>query len=1501
MIYLPALRRLPRRAAVRLIALATLVGLPSAAQAQLAWNAFNETTSAPAVSNADGSVTVTVPAGARTTLYATNFVPVDFSAPTAAQVYVTANFKVSGGLSSISGGTRAIGFGLYNNNGTNTGATFADDAGYFTWLNGRTTGSIIELRRRNGDGTSPSLLNPTGSAFNSLGTGTSVQTAGTLSDSGNYALQLHLVRSASGVSLGTSSSTTTAAGVWLSGDGGLSQTAYTNPDNPPAATVFNEVGFMFLNTTAAPAVLTLSLTGLTAVNPPSIVTQPQALSVNPGQTGILFVTASGTAPLTYQWSKAGTPIAGATGSTLSLSNVQSADAAAYTVAITNAYGSVTSNAANVTVTASPIAPVFTTQPSVVTVAAGTSASFTVTTYGSAPLTYQWQKNGAAIAGATSATFTIASPQPGDAASYTVVVQNGAGSVTSSAAVLTVNTAPAITSQPAGSTLAIGQAASFAVTATGTPAPTYQWLKNGVNITGATSSTYNIAAVAGTDAGVYTVRIVNSVGAVTSSAAPLIIPSTMTTTGFSPSPGATGVNPDTPLKVTFDRVPAVGNTGRIRIYRASDNAAVDTLDFGSGPQTRTVGTNSVQFYFFPILVTGNTATIYPHAGVLAYGQSYYVTIDAGVIQDSTGASFTGIANTGTWTFATKSSGPAANAAAVTVSADGSADFTTVQGAIDFVPINNTQRVTITVKKGLYNEINYIGSSKPFITLQGEDRAQTIIAYSNNNNFNTLSGNNRAMFGCDASDFILQTITLHNTTPLGGSQAEAFRGNALRILLNRVNLASFQDTFLINGTNASGFVTDSYIEGDVDFMWGSGAVYFQRCELKALNAGYYTQIRNGAGQYGNVYVDCRLTGAAGLTSGVYLGRIDPTPGNFPYSQAMYLNCAIGPQVNPVGWLLNNASSSTTVQYWEYRSTDLNGGTLDVSKRLSSSRQLTDAEAALYRNPAVILHGWVPQIAPTIETSPVAQTVVAGGTATLSVVANGSPEPMVQWYENGVALPGATGLTYTIANAQAGDSANYSAIATSTLGTATSAAALLTVGTGPYAGTYFGTASAGYKFALFVRNDGSGVYLATGPGGGAVNRTLRVDSTGKFSFSTEGSGSVTVTGAISGPNVTGTAGTASLTGTSTSGGPTAATAGYFQTGVTGGAGTASLIVGSSGQALAVVQASGGVDSGLGTVTAGGAVAVTTAGGSTVAATIAAGGASASVTVTPTSGSALTLTGAGDTAAVSARLREISTSARVDANNSITVGFIVTGGAPDTVLIRGIGPSLGDEFAVAGALSAPRLDVYTAGAAFASNVGWIGAVGTTDIALSAAMVGAFPLRDSVADSALRLTLEPGNYTAVLTPATSTSTGIGLLEVYDVSQGSAGQRLSNFSSIGAAGTGSATLIAGLSVGGTQPKRVLIRGVGPGLGSFGIANPVGKPVLSIYSGTTLLTSNTNWNNSVDAANLAAAATEVGAFALSSARADSAVIVDLAPGVYTAQLTAADGILGTGLIEVYELP
>ena len=271
-----------------------------------------------------------------------------------------------------------------------------------------------------------------------------------------------------------------------------------------------------------------TLTVQAAAVAPSITTQPSSQTVTAGAAVSFTVAASGTPTPTLQWLKNGAVIAGATSGTLALSNVQAADAGSYTAVATNSAGTATSSAAVLTVQAAAVAPAFTTQPTNQTVTAGSAVSFTVAASGTPAPTYQWQKNGAAIAGATSPTLSLSNVQAADAGSYTAVATNSAGTATSSAATLTVqaapppNTAPTITTQPSSQSATVGGAVIFTFSASGNPAPTYQWRKDGAAVAGATGATLSLGSVQLTDAGSYTVVVSNSAGTVTSSAATLTV-------------------------------------------------------------------------------------------------------------------------------------------------------------------------------------------------------------------------------------------------------------------------------------------------------------------------------------------------------------------------------------------------------------------------------------------------------------------------------------------------------------------------------------------------------------------------------------------------------------------------------------------------------------------------------------------------------------------------------------------------------------------------------------------------------------------------------------------------------------------------------------------------------------------------------------------------------------------------------------------------------------------
>jgi hypothetical protein len=260
----------------------------------------------------------------------------------------------------------------------------------------------------------------------------------------------------------------------------------------------------------------------------AITAQPTNQSVTVGQAATFTVVASGSAPITYQWQKNAANITGAAAASYTTPPAAAADSGAmFSVVVSNAMGSVTSTTAKLTVNAASVAPTITTQPGNQTVTAGQTGTFSVVASGTAPLTYQWQKGGANISGATAASYTTPVTAVSDSgATFDVVVSNSAGSVTSGNATLTVNasnTAPVISTQPGNQTISASQTATFTVVASGTAPLTYQWQKNGVNITGATFASYTTPVTTTADSGEqFQVTVSNTVGSVLSTAATLTV-------------------------------------------------------------------------------------------------------------------------------------------------------------------------------------------------------------------------------------------------------------------------------------------------------------------------------------------------------------------------------------------------------------------------------------------------------------------------------------------------------------------------------------------------------------------------------------------------------------------------------------------------------------------------------------------------------------------------------------------------------------------------------------------------------------------------------------------------------------------------------------------------------------------------------------------------------------------------------------------------------------------
>ncbi len=463
------------------------------------------------------------------------------------------------------------------------------------------------------------------------------------------------------------------------------------------------------------------------------------------------------------------------------------------------------------------------------------------------------------------------------------------------------------------------------------------------------------------------------------------------TSLFPAPGAAQACVDTPLRLSFAEPVARGKAGLIRIVDASDGQVVDTIDVAKATDTRTIG-GAGGFQVYPVIVDGDEAEVAPHSGRLQYGKSYYVTADAGAFVCG-GRPSEAIRGPAAWRFSTKAAGPKPGSARLVVAADGSGDFCTVQAALDFVPAGNDRPVTIFIRKGLYREIVFF-AQKNDITLQGESRTGTIIAYANNARFNPSGGNpfegespnpaaahvtgghiyrRGVLLAHRVQNLSIVNLTIHNLTPYGGSQAEAIILNgttSAHAILKGLDLYSYQDTLQING---QAYVTNCHFDGDVDFLWGTGPCYFEGCTFRSLHSGrYFTQIRNPASNHGYVFHRCVFEGAPGV-KGNYLSRI--APNRFPHSEVVLIDCRLSSAVGPTAWQLKNDNRAPVgdcpnIHFWEYDSRTPDGAAVDMSGRNPHSRRLEmPADEALirdYSNPVFVLGGWNPLSSPTFGAS-------------------------------------------------------------------------------------------------------------------------------------------------------------------------------------------------------------------------------------------------------------------------------------------------------------------------------------------------------------------------------------------------------------------------------------------------------------------------------------------------------------------------------------------------------
>jgi pectinesterase len=286
------------------------------------------------------------------------------------------------------------------------------------------------------------------------------------------------------------------------------------------------------------------------------------------------------------------------------------------------------------------------------------------------------------------------------------------------------------------------------------------------------------------------------------------------------------------------------------------------------------------------------------------------------------------------------------------------YATVQAAVDAVPANNTVRHVINIQPGTYNARVKIPSTKPFITLRGEDPLTTVLTF--NETAATLPNEStvHATTVLQGADFVAENITFGNHAGRTAGQALAVYIKADRQVFNNCRFTGWQDT--LRSEQGRHLFYNSYVEGSVDFIYGKGTAYFENATIVAKANGYLTaQAREGATETnGYVFKNAAITGASGVANGsVYLGR--PWQA---YSRSVFIDSQMSPVINAAGWATWSGSNHLTSFFAEYNSRDLNGNPINVAGRASWSKQLTASEAEAFSK-ATWLSGWNPTLSTLI----------------------------------------------------------------------------------------------------------------------------------------------------------------------------------------------------------------------------------------------------------------------------------------------------------------------------------------------------------------------------------------------------------------------------------------------------------------------------------------------------------------------------------------------------------
>jgi hypothetical protein len=1043
--------------------------------------------------------------------------------------------------------------------------------------------------------------------------------------------------------------------------------------------------------------------------------------------------------------------------------------------------------------------------------------------------------------------------------------------------------PTITSITRDQSVTLGGTARFAVSASGTPPLSYQWRKDGGTLSGATNTTLTLEAVQFPDAGSYTVLVTNAAGSVTSSPSVLTVTVPPPTLISQPTSRTVVAGASVSFSVAASGFGAlsyqwarngVALTGatlptltleNVQLNQAGDYAA--TVTNAGGSVASNVATLTVQPPpSLPVIANQPTGQSIAVGGTVALSVvasgagtlSYVWQKNGAPVVGATAASLTipnaQVADSGTYTVVVSNPSGSVTSSPVTV----------VVSASLSPPVVVTPPVAATVPLGAPVSFTVVANGSAPLTfawrrngalIPGAGAAVLSIVSAQESD----AGSYTVTVSNGAGSVTTSPVTLSIDGPMTAPRISAMP-------ISQTVVVDSPVTFSVTATGTPPFDYQWFKDGAL--LSGASGASLSLPAAKLSDAGSYTvRVTNAAGSVTSdpavlvvqalATVPVIITPPSAVTSSV------GTPASFSV-------VADGAPPLTYAWrregtLIANATRSTLV-LGSVQVADAGNYTVTVSNALGS---VTSPPASL----TVV----VPSLPPLVLVQPVGVVTTVGGTASFGVTVRGTAPLSYQWRKEGVPLAGATQATLTLTNVRATDAALYSVEITNAFGAAVSASARLTVNPAPAppqidAPPTARTVTEGVTVSLSVTASGVGPltyrWLKGGiPIAGATSATLtfspvRLTDAGSYSVAvTNTVGTVTtspveltVNSSVLPPTITvQPAGRSLMAGDSLAlnvavSGTSPFTYRWRRNG--------DPISGATAASYAVAQVGEG-DAGSYTVE------VSNAAGAVVSA-------AAVVLVAPKP---------------SARITNVSIRTPLAVGQTLIVGLSMSGGAKP-VLVRAVGPGL-SPFGVNDAMADPRLTLYRGAVVEGANDDWGGGATQASVFASA---GAFALPPGSRDAALVAMIEGGRTVQVVGAAAGTV----LVEAYDTGTGDF-PRLVNVSARNRVSGSSEPLIAGFTLVGNAPRTILIRGVGPTLASFGVLGALSDPQLELYSGATKINENDNWANA-----LSATFGTVGAFSLVPGGRDAVLLVTLAPGGYTVQVSGVGGAVGDALIELYEV-